>query len=579
MDLEQKIDDFLKRKTGVLLLLLYFLVVTVLMFWPIRHPEFLYYGHDMQFHLNRIEDLTQNLRNHNLIAFISTYNFNKLGIAVNVFYPNLFIYLFAGLRLIFTPVKAIYAGVFITNIATFLIAYFSYKKYSASAYKAFIFANLYGMSTYRYLDLLTRFDLGEYLALTFLPWLFLAFYELTYQKKDYYWKWLALSLAAVFYSHLITSIIAVSLMLVVFILSLNQIVLKKIFVQYLKAAGLFLLLILGFLVSFIKLYRTVPIKRPTIVNLAQHAVVPARWFRASLNNSLQGTFNLGIFAILIILCALLFYQKLDLKTRNIFMLAGGVLFLSTILFPWDYLQKTPATAIQMPWRLLLAANLLLAIVGAEAFALIKVKKVLILLLPLLILVSASSVKQFKTVNDRTPILTGEKAVTYSYLDHKMKRYDDQSYYLLVTNNHYRDYAPWPAELPPKQKLHNFWHSSRGIYDYGKNRGRVQKVKSIPNGVIMSVKMKETYSKVALPFYLYNLKNYQLLVNNKSQKPSYNGYNNLVVSLKKGKNVVQIKYVPSLLQIWALYISVISLIGLIGITLSQTISKQLLERKE
>lgn len=566
---QSNIRNLFEKRSFQIGILVYFFIISIVMFWPIHNATHLFAGHDIRFHLTRIEELYHALASGSFQSYISTFTGNRLGIANGIFYPNLFIYLFAGVKfLVHDPIKAVYVGVWIINLLTLLISYFTYKAYSKSSFKAFIFANIYGLSTYRYIDILTRFDLGEYFALMILPVVLWSFYEITYHKQYKDWPWLGLSMAGILYSHLLTLAILTAFLAIVFVISLigGKIAsFKATFKSYVMAVISFILLGAGFLVSFIETYRMGPIKHPWASILSDRAYDPSGLFNASLNNSLLGCFSLGIMSIVIIVVGLLVFKKLNWLNKDIFIIAGVLLVLSTKLFPWGYFQRAPFTLLQFPFRLLILANILLAIVGTEVFSLFDPKKLIFLLVPFMILTQIASVSNFANIRYTQPhsLLTKPMKRPYQRLHSKHPLYDLKSYKILTQyGNNYSDYIPWPKENTDKQNITNFKKMTMHPYYYnGKKQGTVKNIKSIANGVIMKLKMKRANSKVTLPFYLYNIKNYQLTVNGKAQKPRYNKYHNLIASLKKGKNTIQIEYVPAKSQLVASCISIISLIGI------------------
>lgn len=563
MNTKERINNFFNKRSTQIYLLIYFLIISILMFWPIRHSSYLYFGHDLQYHINRIEELYHTLAAGNAFSFVSTFTNNHLGVANNTFYPDLFLYLFAGLKfLIHNPIKAIYVGVWVINFATLLVSYFTYHAYSKSGLKAFIFANIYGLSTYRYIDILTRFDLGEYIALMFLPIVFWSFYEITYAGKDKYWPWLAVSIAGILYSHILTLVITVLFLAVVFICSSFKLPsFKASVISAIKAVVLFILLGTGFLFSFIKMYMTGPIEHPFAPVLIDRAYWTSNVFDASLNNSLFRTFNLGVLSVVIIVAGLLTYHKLNEFNKNLFIVIGILLLLTTKLFPWDFLQKNPYTVIQFPFRFLLIANLLLAVLGTEIFSQFRPQKVLLLLIPFLLITSVANVRVFKNDRDKQAVMYEPNKHPYDRLNFKYKRYDLTSYRLLTEKgDHYYDYAPWPKGLTDKQKYENFKRLTLHKFTYDDNQGTVKQIQPFANGVKMTVNLKKG-SQATLPFYLYNTKNYHLQVNGQKQATKYNAYHNLSAKLKKGKNTVSIQYVPTVGQLLSVWVSIISFIAL------------------
>ena len=49
-------------------------------------------GWDTQFHLNRIEELYRSIQSGHLFSSTGTYAFSRIGLAINRFYPYLFLY-------------------------------------------------------------------------------------------------------------------------------------------------------------------------------------------------------------------------------------------------------------------------------------------------------------------------------------------------------------------------------------------------------------------------------------------------------------------------------------------------------
>ncbi|MBU7564410.1 hypothetical protein KGP45_09885 [Pediococcus ethanolidurans] len=97
-------------------IIFYYILISILTFWFLSQNGYIYIGADAQFHINRIEELAANLKLNNLFPFISTFSANKVGIGTNIFYPGLWLYPFALLRLcISNPIHAVYTGLMLIN--------------------------------------------------------------------------------------------------------------------------------------------------------------------------------------------------------------------------------------------------------------------------------------------------------------------------------------------------------------------------------------------------------------------------------------------------------------------------------
>lgn len=135
-------------------------------------------GWDTQFHLNRIEELYRSIQTGHVFSSTGTYTFSSIGLAINRFYPYLFLYLFAILRFIFNPIIAYNLVCFILTLASLFISYFSVRSLTKSNKTAFLFSIIYNNSGYLLLQISMRGDIAEYIALILLPLIFVGYKKL-----------------------------------------------------------------------------------------------------------------------------------------------------------------------------------------------------------------------------------------------------------------------------------------------------------------------------------------------------------------------------------------------------------------
>lgn len=81
-------------KSSILIVGLFLLISTIMMI-PFYLKNELISGYDMQFHLNRINELYNHLLRGSWFSFGSVYSFNGVGTPTELVYPSLFIYPFA----------------------------------------------------------------------------------------------------------------------------------------------------------------------------------------------------------------------------------------------------------------------------------------------------------------------------------------------------------------------------------------------------------------------------------------------------------------------------------------------------
>lgn len=116
---------FWKRDGLILGSFVIFSILNVILF---ARYGWLFGAQDLQFHLQRIEEVYQNLRHLNFLPAIATYTFNQNGSAVMSLYPKLPLYPFALCRLIIgQPIVSYYVGMIFSSFLGLIIAFYSYQ--------------------------------------------------------------------------------------------------------------------------------------------------------------------------------------------------------------------------------------------------------------------------------------------------------------------------------------------------------------------------------------------------------------------------------------------------------------------
>ncbi|MBQ7925061.1 MAG: hypothetical protein IJ335_02075 [Lachnospiraceae bacterium] len=368
--------------------------------------DYLVSGHDLMFHLNRIEGICTGLQQGNFPVKIHPLWNNDYGYATGVFYGDIFLYFPALLRLIgFSVQNAYKLYVFGINLATVLIAYKCFGKIFADE-KIGLFASLlYSLAPYRLTNLYLRCAVGEYTALTFLPLVFYGFFmiftQLHTQKNG--WKYAiptALGLSGIIQSHIISCELVALIIVIVCLVMIGKVCIGRVFFTLCLTVGITLCLNLGFLVPFLSYFNgDFVINSPEWYQspIQSQGVYIAQLFSlfqsgvgtsASTNNGMAGEMPLGIgFPFLAgILLFVYLHTSGAIKQKNTifyktalfsFLLAVFCLALSTHLFPWDRLADFSDTSkrmicnIQFPWRFHTLGTLFLVVVCCYAFQIAK----------------------------------------------------------------------------------------------------------------------------------------------------------------------------------------------------------------
>ena len=350
-----------------------------------------YYGHDIGFHLSRIQSIADCFSNHTFPALIYPNYFDGYGYANGIFYPDLFLYIPGLMVFLGLDCKLAYhIFVFIINIATLLSMYFCINRICSNKSVSAIISSIYLLSSYRLTDLYIRSALGETLCFVFMPFVVLGLYEILYKdyKKGYY---LTIGLTGIMFSHVITIVFCVILVFLAYLIRLIS--LRKEIKQRTIYLSLYCLIAVGITSCF-----TLPLIEMMLSDTFMYKVNPATGgFDRTIPFLLSiieiptyqdEFFPQGIGLVFIFLLGFFFYIKNKKTYKNIFVsdfLILGFIFLiiSTNLFPWRLLSGFAQT-IQFPWRFLVCSTACLLFAFApvleELFVSPKKEKVLSLVL-------------------------------------------------------------------------------------------------------------------------------------------------------------------------------------------------------
>ncbi len=369
-----------------------FLVLIALVSSYTFFTNYLSRSHDLSFHLERIEGIKEGLQAGQFPVRIQPRQINGYGYSVGIYYPDLFLYFPAILRLCGVSLVMAYKSLWIAaSIATSLITYYSVKGITKSRYSAAAAAVIYTTCTWRLTNICVRGAMGEGLAMTFLPLLIYGIYEILWGDK----KWWILVLGATFIlqSHIISTVYCAVFSVLFLLFSARRLARDKRWLALLKAAGMILLVNAWFLVAFATTYLGFDIN--DTFDLSQETSFPynstvfAQLFNALYNTdslqrpyfsgvgkSLSLTPGIGVLAATAVSVLYFLFPAGKKKPKNsafmTLLFAAGivVLFMSTSLFPWKLLTdklfaiKALANIIQFPWRFITLSCAALCVVGA-----------------------------------------------------------------------------------------------------------------------------------------------------------------------------------------------------------------------
>lgn len=369
MDRRQR-KNLLRQDKLCIILLVIIGVMTVI--------PFMYFGKvlaisDWSFHANRIEQIYRNLKAGHLFTFIATSTFDRSGVASFLFYPTLFMYPWALLRLLFNPVISFYIWYSVITIMALLLSYYSMVKFSGDRKVSFAFSIIYVFNNYRLY--LGHAVFGEFVAVTFIPIAFLGLYYTFFtEKAEQGSKWLLLpiSMSLVTYTHIVSIVILVEIFIGILSTASLCGLYKQIFSRWLilvKSIFIWLCLSLPVIYLFATKYigkgvsaASFGIQMPMVIHLT-----------SLVKNSIRGIeffevpfLPYGIGLILIFTAFIGWYYVRNSR-KEMFIYGWGIflLLISTNVFPWAAIKDTPFGVVQITVRYLSYACFFLSIIAAK----------------------------------------------------------------------------------------------------------------------------------------------------------------------------------------------------------------------
>ena len=374
-----------------------YLVIILMASIPLFN-NYLIRGHDIYFHLMRIEGLAQGLRAGEFPVRIQPAWYDGYGYAVSVFYSDLFLYPAALLRLLGISLQDAYkVYVVLCNIATTLISGYSFGKIFRKREIGVFGSCLYTLAPYRLVNLYTRGALGEYTGMIFWPLLIYSCILLLNEDRNKVQLQkgavlMGISMAGMLQSHMLTAEISCMVLLLLVIVHCRRIFHKEVILAGCGAVAVALGLSAWFLIPFLDYmlfgrFNINSIRNNDIMIQRQGTFLSQVFaiFDNAVGQSLDagagtaGDFTQGVglslmlsVIILMLLCIWGYLKQEERRNRQITITAAGLgvlmVVMSTLYFPWDRLCRISRifryiiVKIQFPWRFTGVAVGLLAVV-------------------------------------------------------------------------------------------------------------------------------------------------------------------------------------------------------------------------
>lgn len=366
---------------------------------------FLFSGHDLSFHLSRIEGLASGLAAHEFPVKIYPSLVNGQGYANGVFYGDLLLYIPAVLRLVGFSLQASYQiYVVLINLFTVLAAYWCFGKMAESRTVGLLGAALYSLNLYRLTNLYVRAAVGEYSAMAFLPLILYALwaaFTLPTDASGYKKLWIpgVIGYSGLIVTHILTCGMAAIFTILACLVCIRKVFRKETFAALAKIVIYTTLACLWFLVPFADYMLTDKFRVTaegfsiwhTIVQSAEPlqvmsffakasgaATVLADGIRDDMSFTVGGALLLGSLILPLLCLDPQYVRSSKGRTAAMCLILGWIaMWMATEFFPWYALSEvlpplgTFYSTMQYGWRFLALTGVFLAAGVSLALLLLK----------------------------------------------------------------------------------------------------------------------------------------------------------------------------------------------------------------
>lgn len=515
-------------------------------------------GHDLSFHLARIESLSEGIRFGELPVRIYPHYFKGYGYANGLMYPDLFLYPAAFLCL--TGIGVIWAYKGLILVCTILTAIFMYRtliKITRQEWASRLGMLLYTVSLYRVVDVWTRAALGEVLAFMFIPFVLLGIYYIFFDD-DRQWYELTIGFTGIFLSHLLSGAMWSSVMVVICIVFIPKMIKEpRRLWNLIKATGMTILLVSFFLFPMFEQLMDQKLKMSEdIAYYLGDSVLPLKaifldskieghpneWFPGGIGCSVMGIIVIGLAAQIQEIP-----KKLSVVAWGSVIISLVVLVMMSDIFPWYEVLKYAKVfeSLQFVWRLLMIATSLLVLAFAIFYSYSKSYAKVLGILTVILSVIVGVEAQIETLRYMTKVdsslLVREEISEYAVND--------------------RDYPVGNSEyVPLKTNIINMY----GL----ENRYRVNQeieYKTKQEGTTITIEFEgQTQPDLQVEVPLLYYKGYGAKLEGRSLEviSGSNGAVSFVIPEVVGNGIVVVSYEGTTLQHITLGISIISFIAFI-----------------
>lgn len=545
------LKEYVKKHKSKLILEFIFILIAVLFVLPFVLHGFIPAGDDLGYHFDRVIEIADNFKHGNFFPQMYTYTFYHWGYLLNSFYPWLTIIPFAIFKNIFANQVIAFAWGFGLYIFIGLnLTYHVSNKLFKNKVQSFFTALIYILSGYLLTDGYSRFALGEFIAMIFIPVCLYGFYAVLFgNKKD--WPYLAFGMSVIMLSHVLSTFIITLVFAIILVILFHWIdERKERFKRLSYAIGVFITSSAIFLLPFLQQELYQKFGQPSPMQLVGPNFADS--IISSLNSN-NGD-NLGFIIASVLVLGLVFWKTLNKIEKSCYVIGTIVLVLTTSLFPWSMLTKTFLDVIQFTFRFNMIITPLYAVVAGKIVCVIlgkllfknsdRIKKNMVSIGAVLVILVPWLGDVTNILNYQTSVTPEQYRFTKSY-----KLFTDQS-------------GLWMDQYTPLkgQSALGGVIEHQAVIDGNQVTLSSKDIKSLPNALKYSDEKINSATNVILPVYDY--KNIHVYRNGKQVK--WHSTSQDLINVTQGSGPITVKYVLSFIDWLGIILSVGTWITAIGL---------------
>ena len=344
-------------------------------------------GHDILFHLLRIEGIAYSMAGGDFPARLHSFALNGYGVPTGYFYPDLFLYIPAFLRLAGMPVAVAYnLYCFGINIITAAATCWAMAQLFRSVRLGSLAAIFYLGSLYRFVDIYSRAAVGEAAAMAFMPLALVSTFLVLFRSTSF-WPAVVIGFTGVLSSHILSTFLLLLATIILLLVALPRLTANSLRAMG-RAAFFITILNIWFYLPFYTSYQQLDFHMKAVAGFVSLPNTAFTWNSFLDTQGFLGWPSLGLLGLFLSFWLVRRYWQRwqgrkypvsgpdcfsglpecygqGLSSRHFLILLGLTAFVAiamTRTFPWDFCTGLPIigpslNTLQFPFRLAVFSTL------------------------------------------------------------------------------------------------------------------------------------------------------------------------------------------------------------------------------